>query len=91
MKTPKSIRELFSLPGFVAGMRLRGYFGDRFARVVVLRRRKKQRSAPAVVAGAEAAMTSARVWRGIFPWPAGASTLSSSAGGSIARGVAPCL
>jgi len=42
MNSPTSIRDLHSLPGFVANPKLRGFFGDRFARVVVLRRRKKR-------------------------------------------------
>ena len=40
MQAPRTLRALFSLPGFVASARLKGVFGDRFARVVVLRRRK---------------------------------------------------
>jgi hypothetical protein len=40
MKNPTSIRALFSLPGFVAASRLVGFFGDRYARVLVLRRQK---------------------------------------------------
>ena len=42
MKSPKSIRSLFSVPGFVAASALGGIFGDRYARVIVLQRRKKQ-------------------------------------------------
>ena len=41
MHNPTSLRALFSLPGFVAASRLLGVFGDRYARVLVLRRRKK--------------------------------------------------
>ena len=41
MNNPTSIRSLFSLPGFVAASRLVGVFGNRSARVLVLRRRKK--------------------------------------------------
>ena len=32
MKNPKSIRALFTLPGFVASAKLVGVFGDRYAR-----------------------------------------------------------
>ena len=42
MKGPKSIRALFSFPGFVAASALKGVFGDRYARVMVLRRRNKE-------------------------------------------------
>jgi len=41
MHNPTSIRALFSLSGFVAASRLIGVFRDRYARVLVLRRRKK--------------------------------------------------
>lgn len=42
MKNPKSIRELFAFPGFTALSKLVGVFGDRYARVIQLKRRKKQ-------------------------------------------------
>ncbi|MEK7351959.1 MAG: ISL3 family transposase, partial [Nitrospirota bacterium] len=41
MHNPTSLRALFSLPGFVVASRLLGVCGDRYARVLVLRRRKK--------------------------------------------------
>jgi len=40
MKNPKSIRVLFAFPGFVASSKLAGVFGDRYARVIQLKRRK---------------------------------------------------
>ena len=61
MHNPTSIRALFSLPGFVAASRLHGVFGDRYARVLVLRRRKKQRSARDVDTGVAGATTHAPV------------------------------
>ena len=36
MKNPQSIRSLFALPGFVAGGRLNGVFGDRYARIILV-------------------------------------------------------
>ena len=42
MKNSQSIRSLFALPGFVAGAGLKGVFDDRYARVIQLKRRKKQ-------------------------------------------------
>ena len=42
MKNPKSIRALFAVPGFTAASKLVGVFGDRYACVVQLQRRKKQ-------------------------------------------------
>ena len=90
MKGPASIRALFSLPGFVAAAALKGVFGDRYARVIVLRRRKKRRCAPAVAIDAEVATTGGPVVRGTSRWLGGASRSSSSVGGSIALDVARC-
>lgn len=46
MKTGRTLRELFSFPGFVANVTLTGVFGDPKARVVSLRRRKKWDQVP---------------------------------------------
>ena len=51
MKNPKSIRTLFTLPGFNASSKLMGLFGDRYARIVRLRRGKKLRFALTVDTG----------------------------------------
>ena len=40
MKNPKTIRALFAFPGFTASAKLQGIFGDRYARVIHLKRRK---------------------------------------------------
>ena len=90
MKQPKSIRSLFALPGFVPASSLGGVFGDRYARVILLRRRKKPRCALGAVSAVAAATTSGRVGPATSRWPAGGSTLSSSAGGSTAQGAAVC-
>jgi hypothetical protein len=90
MKTPKSIRGLFSLPGFVAENSLKGVFGDRYARVIVLRRRKKLASAPAAVTDVEAGTTSARCVSAISGWRSGGSTSKWNAGVCGALGVARC-
>ena len=42
MKNPKTIRALFTMAGFVASARLAGVFGDRYARIIKLQRRKKR-------------------------------------------------
>ena len=90
MHNPTSIRALFSLPGFVAASRLHGVFGDRDARVLVVRRRKKQRAARNVDIGAAGATTHAPA----VPTTArlaGSGSLSSSSGfGSTARGAVAC-
>ncbi len=57
MKNSQSIRSLFALPGFVVGAGLKGLFGDRYARVIQLKRRKKQLCALTVGNGAGGAMT----------------------------------
>ena len=57
MHPPRSIRALFSLPGFVAAAELKGVFGDRLSRVLVLRRQKKRQSARAAITAAVAGTT----------------------------------
>ena len=66
MKTPRSIRELFSMPGFVAGTKLQGIYGDRYARLIILKRRKKQPYARAAVIAAEDGMISVFIGYEIF-------------------------
>ena len=48
MKNVRTLRELFSFPGFYALSRLEGVFGDPKARIVELKRQKKERYAPVV-------------------------------------------
>ena len=91
MKNPKSIRSLFSLPGFGAASTLGGVFGEQYARVIVLRRRKKRRSARSVVAGAVAATTGASAALVISRPAASVSTFNSNVGGSTVRGAAACM
>ena len=57
MKNPKTIRALFAFPGFTVSSKLAGVFGDRYARVIQLKRRKKQLSALTVVTGVEGVTT----------------------------------
>src|SRR5713226_1548534 len=85
MKQPTSIRSLFSLPGFVAASALSGVFGDRYARVIVLRRRKEPPGARSAVTAVAPATTGGPVGPATSRWPAGGSTSSSSAGGSTAQ------
>lgn len=44
MKKARTLRELFSFPGFYAQRQLQGVFGDAKARIVELRRQKKEQS-----------------------------------------------
>ena len=90
MHNPTSLRALFSLPGFVAPSRLLGVFGDRYARVLVLRRRKKLPTARRVATGAAGATTNAPAGPAISRL-AGSGSMSSSSGfGSTARGAVAC-
>jgi len=91
MKNPNSIRGLFALPGFLARSRLTGVFGDRYARVIKLKRRKKQPSVRTVVTGAGDVTTRRSCGYAICRWPDGASTWSSNAGVSVVRGAAACM
>jgi hypothetical protein len=45
VKETKTLRELFSFPGFYAKQQLQGVFGDPKARIVELKRQKKERYA----------------------------------------------
>jgi hypothetical protein len=91
MKTPKSIRSLFTLPGFVAVSTLKGVFGDRYARIMKLKRRKKQPFVRTVVTAAGGVTINGSCGSVISRFPGGGSTWSSSAGVSIARGAAACM
>jgi hypothetical protein len=90
MHNPTSIRALFSLPGFVAASRFVGVFGDRYARVLVLRRRKKLHAARRVGTGAAVAMTDAPAVLATSRLAGSGSISSSSAGASTALGAAAC-
>ena len=89
MKSGRSLRELFSFPGFVAAATLKGVFGDPKARIVPLRRRKKRPCAPTAGTAAAADTTSACTVPAICG-PTGSCTWSSSAGGSGARDAVAC-
>ena len=75
MKNSQSIRSLFALPGFVVGAGLKGLFGDRYARVIQLKRRKKQLCALTVGNGAGGAMTSKCAGSATCRWQARGSIL----------------
>lgn len=91
MKSPRTVRELFSMPGFVANAILDGVFGDRYARIIILTRRKKPLCVPTVVIAVATVMTNAFVERVISRWPTGGFTWSSSVGASTARGAVACM
>jgi len=91
MNNPKSIRALFALHGFTAALKLAGVFGDRYARVIQLKRRKKQPSVLTVDIGVEDVTTRRFCGCVIFRLPGGESTWSSNAGVSVVRGAVACM
>ncbi len=91
MKNPKTIRSLFAFPGFTAKSKLVGVFGDRHARVIQLKRRKKQPSVLAVATGAGSVTIRRSCGYVISRLPVGGSTWSSSAGVSVVLGVTACM
>jgi len=91
MKSPSTVRELFLMPGFVARATLGGVFGDRYARVVTLERRKKRPSVRAAAIVAAAVTTNGLSGYAISRWPTGGFTWSSSAGVSTVRGAVACM
>jgi len=91
MESPKTIKDLFSFPGFVANAKLTGIFGDRYARLVTLRRRKKRQYAPVVVTDAEVGMTRpSSVFETCLSQDT-ESTLPLNAGASTAQGAVACM
>lgn len=80
MRLPRTLCEMFSMPGFAARSTLRPMIGDDKARVVTLTRQKKQRFARAVATAAVAVTTSECSRRVTFRRRLFALLLSSSAG-----------
>ena len=91
MKNPRTIRTLFALPGFTAALKLVGVYGDRYARIIQLTRRKKQPFVLTVVAAAEAVTTRRYCGYGIRRLPDGESFFSLNAGVLTVRGVTACM
>ena len=91
MKSTQSIRSLFTLPGFVAVSQLKGVFGDRYARIMKLRRRKKQPSVRTVDIAVGDVTTNGTCGSVISRLPTGGSIWSSNAGVSVVRGVMVCM
>lgn len=91
MKSPKTIKDLFCFPGFTANAKLTGVFGDKHARVVTLKRRKKQpvvRIAAIVVTDG---MTNRLSASEILRWPVIECLWSLNNGGFIAQGAKACI
>lgn len=90
MKGPKSIRGLFAFAGFIAVSALKGVFGDRYARIIVLRRQKKRPFVPVAATDVAGVTTNGRSEYGTCQWPTGAFTSSSSVGEFTVLGAARC-
>ena len=75
----------------MAEAKLHGVVGDRYARVIRLKRRKKQVVALSVGIDAEVDTTSMCIAPATFRWPVGAFFSNLSDGESGVRGAAPCL
>jgi hypothetical protein len=91
MKLPRTVHELFSMPGFVAEATLQGVFGDRYARVITLKRRKKPPCVPTAAIVAAAATTNALSGYAISRLPTGGYTWRLIAGASTAQGALACM
>ncbi len=91
MKEPRTIRSLFSQAGFVAEAKLHGVAGDRYARMIRLRRRKKQVYALSAGIVAEVGTTNRNIVPGIFLLEVGGYISSSSDGESTVLGAVPCM
>jgi hypothetical protein len=61
MRKTKHLADAYAFPGFRPLRTVKGLFGDRFARIVVLKRRGKKPSAGPVVRSIGPAMTAADV------------------------------
>lgn len=78
------------MAGFAACALLEGVLGDRYARVVILRRQKNPPCVPTAVIAVATATTSAPNGCAISRWLTGGFTWSSSAGASTVRGALAC-
>lgn len=91
MKEPKTIRSLFSRAGFVAEAKLRGVIGDRYARVIRLKRRKKLAHALNADIAVEVGTTNTSIEQETFQWVNGGSILNLSDGEFHVLGAVPCM
>ena len=91
MKSAKTLKDLFSFPGFVSNARLKGVFGDPDVRIVSLRRRKKRPSAPVVATPVRGDMTKPSNGSVTCRWPVTGSLWNLSDGGPTVRGARVCM
>jgi hypothetical protein len=89
MRRIKHLTDAYAFPGFRSLCSLKGLLGDRYARIVVLKRRKKKPSAESVARSTDPAMTSEGEESGTCPAAHSASIWNwscvASSAGTAAR------
>ena len=83
----KRLQDIYRFPGFVPLAEVRGIFGDPYAVVITLRRRRKKRAVECAGGPVALSTISARAASATSPAAIGGSTSSSRCAGSIALGV----
>jgi hypothetical protein len=84
----KRLQDIYRFPGFTPMAEVRGVFGDPWAVVITLRRRRKKRAVGPAGAGAIRSTTNDRGASATSPVATGGSTSTSQYAGSTAAGVA---
>ena len=82
----KRLQDIYRFPGFVPKAEVRGLFGDPYAVVITLRRRRKKRAVGCAGGPVAPSTISARVASATSPAAIGESTWNSRCAGSIAPG-----
>ena len=84
----RRLQDIYRFPGFVPMAEVRGIFGDPYAVVITLRRRRKKLIAVCVGEPLASSTTSGRVASATSPVATDGSTSTSRYDGSTAAGVA---
>jgi hypothetical protein len=84
----RRLQDVYRFPGFVPMAEVRGVFGDPWAVVITLRRRRKKRSVESAAGLIAPSTISAHVASAISPAATGGSTSISQSGGFVVPGVA---
>jgi hypothetical protein len=83
------LRDLYSFPGFAPAATIRGVFGDPYAVVITLRRRRKKRAVPYAVPAIAPSTINPLDGSAISIAAAGGSTWSSSSDASPVASATP--
>ena len=86
MSKLKRLQDIYGFPGFVPMAQVRGIFGDPYAVVITLRRRRKKRTAGCVGGRSALSTTSGHDACETFPAATGGCTSNSGCAGLIAPG-----